>query len=338
MTSYIELLPVEIWELILSNISYSEDIYHISLTCKLFNNLIKRSITSINSKNILNTTILQNYPKIIKVKAIVKISTKEELDYISSRKFTHILLNMNNNINVKEYIFNNTQIKYIDIHYETVIPTTDYTFIFSLSNGSLCCSNIEYIDYENKNIKEIILREHPNYPLRFNKDLKYHVNDFTLIGGHFNKFLIGNWNINIRVTGILKHDNYIYKRYPDSNYNFYIACHDQPLDNFKITVIYIMYMFPNSNFDNIVYNRTDVIKCHHRVLIHTKNSLNYYRSKEHEKYHIKSYYDGEGYFHLIEQYNNIKDIIKTMNDNPMTEVVIDTIFHGEHINKTFKVI
>lgn len=328
---FIEILPVELWELILSNISYSEDIYHVSLVSKLFNTLIKQSITCINSKNIINTVILQKYPKVKKITGIVKIKTKKELYFISSRKFTQISLNIitDLDLDIKEFIFNNRQLENVYIE-----RTGNRYFSYELCNGYVHCSNIEYVDYDNEHIKQIHLNHDSDYPIKFNKNLKYVVYDFNLHYGMDN-FLVGPWNINVLVGyGDVMIDHTV-NRYPNYYYNFYITC-DYPIDKFKTVASYIVYKYPNSNFDNIVYDRTAFRNLEYKKMIETKNLLDQHSNKWEKSYDMQIYY---GYIKLYQQYKNT---IKEIDDNPMTEIEVYKVFFyaGEHIhiNKTFKVI
>lgn len=253
-----DILPSEIWMLIFGYITEFKDIYCISRTCKLFNQIVFESIKSIESNIRLDMRYIQKFPSLTRVLTHIQ-GAEIHLKYFTEHQFKEIHITIDNIIRKEciteyllEFLKNNPQIDNLSIYFQIFI-------VLKLRHKELYI-----LDINPSVIKKLNELTHP------------HINIITLF--NFNssinnlnfskyKILINSHNCNEEWFEIVK----VPMRFkiscnmsrfrnphllPHRIFNYYC---EGNIEDFEIQLDNLRYNFPNAKLD-IVYCRSVYLK------------------------------------------------------------------------------
>ncbi len=341
----LDLLPVEIVEYIFGYISRLKDIHNLSLTCKLFNQIIFRSIVCLDGVQTISISTVKHFPSLKMIDAPVLANNDKDLNYITSRKFSRLCLYFTHpprimSYNIGTFLGQNPQLKQFNITYREYEEFQWYRHV-SLCRGVLHTRDTSCTYIDNPYINHIEFSGVPTEYIGSNPKLTIIMSDVDMFDNRTYKDGFNQWISRHNIPWNVKF-NTLRTEYPDCDHygDVIISCrciwyieHACSIQPFKQLIMWLIYTYPNSNFDNVVYNQTkiddEMRKEEQRIASQTVDKWH------NGSYNIKCHNDA-----VIEHTRKRQKYNwdRAFESELQHEIRIDKVINGVRIQRSFKII
>ncbi|ODV58347.1 F-box protein ASCRUDRAFT_78033 [Ascoidea rubescens DSM 1968] len=316
LTSIIEVLPTEILEIISSNLQGdSNDLFHLSLTCKKFN--------YVSNKHLYHQIVIRPSPTILKQISshqesyvhsdLTDIEINDELQYQTNRINT-LLSTLSNNNFLLHYI---DSLYFRSNHLNFLISNQALNDLkIKLSNHLLInCPNLTNLDYK--------LPNNINLALNDSNQLINKINQLILNNSNNNNLKLSNFNANLLSSNILNENDKlnllnlfnqtIYNPYNHNNYQK-LTFNSSPLYIFNQLHVEDFLLFKN-DINNLKLNVSSLTLNHNLLNQYNFDLSNSFDFTSVDYNSYNSYNNYNIYLNSYNAINNLNDPQDTINND-----------------------